>query len=142
MNKPTSSPSTAPQESANRRVLILGDGGDTTVQVLELLEQVGLESAILDAPSVERLDALRDAAFALLMPSEKTEGAATMLAIGFMLAVLGRERICLLAAPDQATSSVLQGVLRVAPDDAGLWRLLLAREMKRAGLDVDLNKAL
>ena len=142
MNKPASSPSSSPQESANRRVLILGDGGDTTVQVLELLEQVGLESAILDAPSVERLDALRDAAFALLMPSEKTEDAATMLAIGFMLAVLGRERICLLAAPDQAASSVLQGVLRVAPDDAGLWRLLLAREMKRAGLDVDLNKAI
>jgi hypothetical protein len=37
---------------------------------------------------------------------------------------------------------VLDGVLRVSPDDTGVWRLLLAREMKRAGLDVDLNKAL
>jgi hypothetical protein len=140
MNKPTT-PSSS-QEGASRRILILGDGGDTTVQVLEFLEQMGMESAILDAPSVERLDALRDAAFALLMPSEKTEGPATMLAIGFMLAVLGRQRICLLAAPDQATSSALEGVLRVAPEETGVWRLLLAREMKRAGLDVDLNKAL
>ena len=140
MNKPTT-PSSS-QEGGNRRVLILGDGGDTTVQVLELLEQMGMESAILDAPSVERLDALRDAAFALLMPSKDSEGAATMLAIGVMLAVLGRQRICLLAAPGEAVSSVLDGVLRVAPDDTGVWRLLLAREMKRAGLDVDLNKAL
>jgi len=27
-------------------------------------------------------------------------------------------------------------------DDAGLWRLLLAREMRQAGLDVDMNRAL
>jgi hypothetical protein len=27
-------------------------------------------------------------------------------------------------------------------DDDGLWRLLLARELKKAGLEVDLNKAL
>jgi hypothetical protein len=139
MNKPTA-PAPSP-EGGNRRVLILGDGGDTTVQLLEFLEQLGLESAILDTPSVERLDSLRDAAFALLMPSPDSEGASTMLAIGFMLAVLGRQRICLLAAPGQATSSVLEGVLRIAPDETGVWRLLLAREMKRAGLDVDLNKA-
>jgi hypothetical protein len=141
MSKPNAESSPA-SEGGNRRVLILGDGGDTTVQVLEFLEQMGMESAILDTPSVERLDALRDAGFALLMPSQENEGAATMLAIGFMLAVLGRQRICLLASPGQATSSVLDGVLRVSPDDTGVWRLLLAREMKRAGLDVDLNKAL
>ena len=140
MSKPNAESSSS--DGGNRRVLILGDGGDTTVQVLEFLEQMGMESAILDTPSVERLDALRDAGFALLMPSQENEGAATMLAIGFMLAVLGRQRICLLAPAGQATSSVLDGVLRVSPDDSGVWRLLLAREMKRAGVDVDLNKAL
>jgi hypothetical protein len=142
MSKPTSASSASSQEGGGRRVLILGDGGDTTVQVLEFLEQMGMEPAVLDTPSVERLDALRDAAFALLLPSEETAGPATMLAIGFMLAVLGRQRICLLAAPEQATSNVLEGVLRVSPDDTGVWRLLLAREMKRAGIDLDLNKAL
>jgi hypothetical protein len=33
-------------------------------------------------------------------------------------------------------------VASVVMDDAGLWRLLLARAMKQAGLDVDLNRAL
>jgi hypothetical protein len=142
MNKPASAPSTSTPESGNRRVLILGGSGDTTVQVIDFLEQMGLEAAILDAPSVDRLDALRDAAFALVMPSEDTDAPATMLAIGFMLAALGRPRICLLAAQTQATSNALQGVLRIAPDDTGVWRLLLAREMKRAGLEVDLNRAI
>jgi hypothetical protein len=59
-----------------------------------------------------------------------------------MLAVLGRSRICLLAPADQALPAALEGALRVAPDPEGLWRLLLAREMKRSGLDVDLNRAL
>ena len=141
MSKPNAEPSSSP-EGGNRRVLILGDGGDTTVQVLEFLEQVGLESAILDTPSVGRLDALRDAAFAMVMPSDDMEGAATMLAIGFMLAALGRQRICLVSAPEQAAPKVLEGMLRIAPDDTGVWRLLLTRELKRAGLDVDLNKAI
>jgi hypothetical protein len=27
-------------------------------------------------------------------------------------------------------------------DESGLWRLLLAREMRQAGLDVDMNRAM
>ena len=33
-------------------------------------------------------------------------------------------------------------VPRHGMDDAGLWHLLVAREMRKAGLDVDMNKAL
>jgi hypothetical protein len=33
-------------------------------------------------------------------------------------------------------------VVRHPMDDGGLWRLLLAREMKQAGLSVDMNRAL
>jgi hypothetical protein len=36
----------------------------------------------------------------------------------------------------------LKGATRITVDEAGVWRLLLAREMKRAGLDVDLNRAI
>jgi predicted nucleotide-binding protein len=33
-----------------------------------------------------------------------------------------------------------QGVLFIHMDDDGGWKLLLGREMKEAGLDVDLNR--
>ena len=126
----------------SQRILILGNAGDAAVQAIEFLEDLGLEPAILDTPSVDQLDALRDAAFALVLPSEDTESGATMLAIGFLLAVLGRSRICLLSEPGQTVPAALEGALTITPDDSGIWRLLLGRELKRAGLDVDLNRAL
>ena len=33
-------------------------------------------------------------------------------------------------------------VHRIPVDNSGVWKLLLARQMKQAGLDIDLNKAL
>ncbi|MDP2957635.1 MAG: hypothetical protein Q8N53_14510, partial [Longimicrobiales bacterium] len=38
--------------------------------------------------------------------------------------------------------SDLDGVLYIPLDPAGAWRLDLAKEMKAAGLEVDMNKAL
>ena len=132
---------TAPATSsapAGNRVLLLGSGDDDSAKAIELLSQLGLEPAVIDSPSIERLDAVRDTGYAIVLPT-KDAGDAMMLAIGFILALLGRQRIVLLGgeAPD-----ALKGATHIEVDDGGLWRLLLAREMKRAGLEVDLNRAL
>ena len=137
------SPSPASQPVATGgRVVVLGLGGDAAGPACEFLEQLGLEAAVLDTVSVEQLDSLRDAAFLLLLPGGDAEAAPAMLAIGFMLAVLGRSRIACLQSGEGALPTVLQGATTVSIDESGVWRLLLAREMKRAGLDVDLNRAL
>ncbi|HEY0825988.1 MAG TPA: hypothetical protein VGD76_19530, partial [Ramlibacter sp.] len=60
---------------------------------------------------------------------------------GFLLGVLGAQRMCLLL-PAQASAPGLDSLDRVPLDAAGVWRLLLARELKQGGLDIDLNKAL
>ncbi len=123
-------------------VVVLSLGGDAAGQACEFVEQLGLEAVVLDTVSVDRLDSLRDAAFLLLLPGADAEAAPAMLAIGFMLAVLGRNRIACLQSGEGALPTVLKGATTIAIDESGLWRLLLAREMKRAGLDVDLNRAL
>jgi hypothetical protein len=140
---PQSAPVSSPPPAAaiGGRVVVLGLGGDAAGPACEFVEQLGLEAAVLDTVSVEQLDSLRDAAFLLLLPGGAAEAAPAMLAIGFMLAVLGRNRIACLQSGDGDLPKVLQGATTVALDDSGLWRLLLAREMKRAGLDVDLNRA-
>ena len=58
-----------------------------------------------------------------------------------MLAALGRGRIACLLSENDTLPDVLKGATSITVDDSGLWQLLLAREMKRAGLDVDLNRA-
>ena len=139
---PDSSSITAQQAVPGARVAVLGWGGDAAGQACEFMEQLGLEAAVLDTVSVDQLEALRNVAFLLLLPGEDPEAPAAMLAIGFMLAVLGRSRIVCLLSDQEALPDALKGATRITVDEAGLWRLLLAREMKRAGLDVDLNRAI
>lgn len=64
-----------------------------------------------------------------------------ILELGFFLGRLRRDRVCALYEEGVQVPSDYQGVLFVPLDDAGAWRLALAKEMKEAGLPVDMNKA-
>lgn len=134
---PSPSSATAP----GARVAILGLGGDAVGDACEFVERLGLEAAVLDAVSIDQLEGLRNLGFVLLLPGNKPDSPAAMLAIGFMLAALGRSRIACLLSGDDTLPDVLKGATSMTVDEGGLWQLLLAREMKRAGLDVDLNRA-
>ena len=134
MNKPQSAASSS---TARTRVLVLG-AGDEGASAAELLNELGMDIAILDSPSVDRLDAARDVGYAVVVSGKKADDA-MLLAVGFMLALLGKSRIALVGGEPPAA---LEGCVCVPLDDGGLWKLLLAREMKKAGLDVDLNRAL
>ena len=52
-----------------------------------------------------------------------------------------RHRVCALYTGSVELPSDYHGVLFVEMDSAGAWKLQLGREMKQAGLDIDLNKA-
>jgi hypothetical protein len=134
MNKPSHAPSSS---ASNSRVLVLGSG-DAAVHAAGLLSELGVDTAILESASIDRLDAARDAGYAVVATGEG-DGDAMLLAVGFMLALLGKSRIALLGGEPPAA---LGGCTRIPLDDEGLWKLLLAREMKKAGLEVDLNRAL
>ena len=51
-------------------------------------------------------------------------------------------QIACLQSGQAALPAVLHGATSITVDESGMWQLMLAREMKRAGLDVDLNRAL
>jgi len=65
-----------------------------------------------------------------------------VLELGFFLAALGRERVCVLYKDGVEVPSDYSGVLYEELDHKGAWRLRLASEIKAAGIDVDLNKAI
>jgi len=137
----TEFPSPFSATAPGTRVAILGLGGDAVGDACEFVERLGLEAAVLDAVSIDQLEGLRNLGFVLLLPGNKPDSPAAMLAIGFMLAALGRSRIACLLSGDDTLPDVLKGATSMTVDEGGLWQLLLAREMKRAGLDVDLNRA-
>ena len=121
--------------------------------------QLGLQAITLPEPPnttdsafFDRLERLGDPHFAIVYLAANTSGTASaapnalspalLLELGFLIRALGRSRICFLVAGNVAMAPPWEGVVRLPMDEAGTWRLLLARAMKQAGLDVDMNRAL
>ncbi len=59
--------------------------------------------------------------------------------LGYFFARLGRSRVCALHKGDLELPSDVHGIGDVRMDEGGRWEVLLAREMKAAGLVVDMN---
>lgn len=59
--------------------------------------------------------------------------------LGFFIGKLGRDKVCTLYEPGVDIPSDYSGVLFTRLDPEGLWKLELARELKAAGLPIDLN---
>jgi hypothetical protein len=126
---------------------------------LGFVAQLGLQATMLPNPPdttarafFDRLEHLSDLKFAIVHLAANTPGTpgtvphalspALLLELGFLISALGRNRICFLVAGNGAAAPAWEGVAHVPMDEAGTWRLLLARTVKQAGLNVDMNRAL
>jgi predicted nucleotide-binding protein len=125
------------------------------------VERLGLTPVILhEQPSsgntiIEKLLAHMDVDFTLVLLTPDDVGSLVstpsslksrarqnvVFELGLFVGALGRKKVCALYKGDVELPSDYQGVLYVPMDDAGGWKLLLAREMRHAGLDIDMNKA-
>lgn len=120
------------------------------------VERLGLEPSMIQSAgpgrSFDSLDEVRGADYAIVMLPANDLGAVSgsasgraevLLEAGFLFGAVGRRRVCFLFDGPPALGPELERVVvRHVLDEAGVWRLLLAREMKQAGLDVDMNRAL
>ena len=62
--------------------------------------------------------------------------------LGFFIGKLGRQNVCALYKSGVEIPSDYQGVIYIPMDSEGAWQSKLAREMRAAGLPVDLNRVL
>jgi hypothetical protein len=93
-----------------------------------------------DAAALEVLESARGAEYAIVLAGEGAN--ITPLQIGFLLGCIGRNRLCFLGTAKSGTAAGVESMPRHDFDASGLWKLLLARDMKAAGMDVDLNRAI
>ena len=131
-------PTPAPSSSGRTpRIAIVCRDDAAGEAVTTFIADLGLEPVISQEPtagaSLDVLESLRHADFGVLMQVDR------QLELGFLLAALGRSKLVVLHPGE---GSGLAGLPHQAMDDSGLWRLLLAREMKKAGIEVDLNRAI
>ena len=148
--------------AAGKHVFIVhGRDQGTKEQVARFLEKLELEPVILhEQPSqgrtiIEKFEDYSDVAYAvvLLTPddvgklvSDKTKPRPrarqnVVFELGFFIGKLGRKRVCALYQEEVELPSDFKGVVYIPLDERGAWKLSLARELKAAGLEADLDKA-
>ncbi len=150
--------------STSRIVFVVhGRNDELKETVARFLGQLNLNPIILhEQPSggrtiIEKFEAQSDACFAVVVltpddvgrlaadTSAELQSRARQNVIfewGFFVAKLGRRNVCALCAEGVEVPSDVGGVIYVELDRKGAWKMLLARELKAGGVDVDLNRAI
>jgi len=150
--------------STSRAIFVVhGRNDELKETVARFLAQLDLKPIILhEQPSagrtvIEKFEAHSDARFAVVLLTPDDLGRLATDATGelqprarqnvifewgFFVAKLGRRNVCALYAEGVELPSDLNGVVYVELDRKGAWKMLLARELKAGGIDVDLNRAI
>lgn len=145
----------------NKVFVVHGHNDGLRQSVARFIEKLGLEAIILnEKPNegrtiIEKIEAHSSVGFAVVLltpddvgklasePKEKLSHRArqnVVLELGYFIAKLGRNRVCALLMEGVEKPSDYDGVLYTQVDDSGAWQLKLAKELKAAGLNIDLNK--
>jgi predicted nucleotide-binding protein len=134
---------------ANTKVLFLSHGahdpaGESIVQFMQQLA-LPVVTADLNNGLVESLEGRSDMSFVIVMNSPTADQKAAvsdhvMFKLGYCAGKMGLKRMCMMDSAAHAAVSETHGIPHVPVDAGGGWQLHLARQMKRAGLDIDLNK--
>lgn len=148
-----------PAPSSSRRVFVVhGHDGHMKEAVTRLLERLRIDPIVLaEQPNggrtiIEKFEAEADVQFAVVLLSPDDHGAKAgseeyqnrarqnvILELGYFVGKLGRSNVCALQKGDLELPSDFVGVAYTKFSEDGNWQLNLAREMRAASLDVDLN---
>ena len=126
--------------------------GDATRDAASsFITELGLDPVIIpermgagDGTFIERAADLRDLDFAIFLLSPDDLGVASpiLFEIGVVAGSIGPGRVCFILEDKPGRVPDLEGIVCHKLDSGGVWRLLLARGLRQAGFDVDLNKAM
>jgi len=154
----------APGRRREKKVfLVHGHDNSAMHEIARFLERARLEVVVLreqpnaGATVIEKLCACSDVGFAVVLMTADDLGGSTgmplreqrlrarqnvLFELGYFLGRLGRTKVTVLHRPGVEIPSDYSGVLFIPLDEAGAWQLHLARELKTAGLPLDLNTLL
>jgi predicted nucleotide-binding protein len=150
----------APQRDLSKVFVVHGHDEGPREAVRGFLQRLGFEAIVLhDQPNRGRtiITKFREEAagvgFAVVLMTPDDQGKANEAAdleprarqnvvfeLGFFIGELGPERVAALVKGNVERPSDFDGVVYIELDDAGAWKLGLARELKAAGLNFDANR--
>lgn len=150
--------------SKSRRVFIVhGRDEGTREAVARFLAQLDLipiilhETASAGLTIIEKVESNAEACFAVILLTPDDAGRLVLVPEaeslprarqnvifewGYFVGKLGRRNVCALRADGVELPSDMHGIVYVDLDASGAWKMLLVRELKAAGIDVDANRAM
>jgi predicted nucleotide-binding protein len=155
---------TVSSESKGHKIFLVHGHDDRALhEAARFLEKLHQEVMILrEQPNkgrtlIEKFEDYADVGFAIVLLTPDDKGGPTnceasdlkprarqnvVFELGYFIGRLGRNRVCALYLEGVEIPSDYSGVLYTKLDSSGAWRLELAKELKAAGLPVDMNLAL
>ena len=146
-------------ETNNDIFIVHGHNNEVKINVARTLEKLGLNPIILHEQAnagktiIEKFEEHSNVGFAIILLTDDDLGKAkkdenlnhrarqnVILEMGYFIGKLGRERVCPLYTNGVELPSDLYGLLYTEIDSAENWKIKIAKELKAAGYEIDVNK--
>jgi predicted nucleotide-binding protein len=109
-------------------------GSDTVIEKLERYASVHFAVVLMTGDDV---GGMKSPANQILQDRARQN---VLLELGYFMGKIGRRKVCVLYERGVELPSDYYGVVYIEIDKTGAWRYTLAKELKQAGLQVDLNR--
>ena len=151
-----------PKAPMDKSKVFIVHGHDNAAKeaVARFVEKIGLEAIILHEQAssgqtiIEKIEDNSNVGFAIVLYTPCDLGAAkgekdhlkprarqnVVFEHGYLIGKIGRENVCALVKGDIETPNDISGIVYIKMDEGDGWKLAVAKEMKKSGYDVDLNK--
>lgn len=147
------------EELLNKNVFIVhGHNTEVKINIARTLEKLKLNPIILHEQInggktiIEKFETHSDVGFAIILLTDDDLGKSKLeemnkprarqnviLELGYFIGKLGRHKVCTLYSKGVELPSDLYGILYIEIDESEIWRIKLAKELKAAGYEIDIN---
>lgn len=145
---------------SNRIFVVHGRDNELKETTARFLEKLNLVPVILHEQTnkgktiIEKFEEYSDVGFAIVLMTPDDVGHITdkkedwkhrarqnvVFELGYFIGKLGRMNVAAIVKSDIEIPTDISGVVYIGVDNSEMWKLLLAKEIKAAGIEIDLNK--
>lgn len=151
-----------PKTTLSRVEVFIVHGHDEVAKIktARFIEKLGLTPVILHEQAsgsktvIEKIEAYSNVGFGIIIYTPCDTGAKkeenpnlknrarqnVVFEHGFLIGKIGRENVCALVKDDIETPNDISGVVYVKMDNDDAWHLIVARELRNSGYEIDMNK--